>query len=203
MEGDHAHTNDEATYDDIPGAGSSLYASSEVAGVTHELAGVIAGIASVSGAALITRTLAAIITGVASVSGLAFVVYRLSGTAQGAASVTGLARITRALSGISPGAATATASLTTLIALSGAITGTAIVTGLLFPVKLVTRILHIRHPALMKVVHKRGEAVINEYDDLSSLDGEYLTGQVGLDVVEGDLIWVKTLPGVLYPYLVK
>ncbi|MBA7540643.1 hypothetical protein ES705_32942 [subsurface metagenome] len=203
VEGDHAHTNDEATYDDVGGAGSSLFGTSEAAGVTHELAGIIAGIASVSGLAAVIKTLAGITSGIASVSGLAFVAYRLSGTAQGAAGVTGLARITRALAGISPGAATATASLATLIVLSGAITGTAIVTGLLFPVKLVTRILHIRHPALMKVVHKRGEAVINEYDDLSSLDGEYLTKQVGLDVVEGDLIWATTVAGVLYPYLVK
>ncbi|MBA7559837.1 hypothetical protein ES708_01453 [subsurface metagenome] len=29
VEGDHAHTNDEATYDDIPGAGASLYGTSE------------------------------------------------------------------------------------------------------------------------------------------------------------------------------
>ncbi|MBA7567543.1 hypothetical protein ES708_09258 [subsurface metagenome] len=33
VEGDHAHTNDEATYDDIEGAGASLYGSSEAAPV--------------------------------------------------------------------------------------------------------------------------------------------------------------------------
>ena len=64
-------------------------------------------------------------------------------------------------------------------------------------------ILHIRHPALMKVVHKRGELTINGYDTLSSLDEEYLTGQVGLDVEVGDSIKATTLPGIKYAYLVR
>ncbi|GAJ09649.1 unnamed protein product, partial [marine sediment metagenome] len=46
-------------------------------------------------------------------------------------------------------------------------------------------ILHVRHPALLAIVHKRGELIVSEYDTLSSLDKEYLTGQVGLDVEAG------------------
>jgi len=61
-------------------------------------------------------------------------------------------------------------------------------------------ILHVRHPALLKVVHKRGELNVNGYDTLSSLDEEYLTGQVGLDVEQGDTIEATTLPGIDYPY---
>jgi len=63
-----------------------------------------------------------------------------------------------------------------------------------------TALLHIRHPALKSIVHKRGELTINGYDTLSSLDEEYLTGQVGLDVEAGDLIKATTLPGIEYPY---
>ncbi len=63
-------------------------------------------------------------------------------------------------------------------------------------------LLHVRHPALMKVVHKRGELTVREYDTLSSLDKEYLTGQVGLDVEAGDLIEATTLPGIDYAFKV-
>ncbi|MBA7583552.1 hypothetical protein ES708_25497 [subsurface metagenome] len=69
--------------------------------------------------------------------------------------------------------------------------------------KITSGTLHVKHPALMKVLQKRGELTVNGYDGLSSLNDEYLTGQVGLDVEEGDLIWATTLAGVLYPYLVK
>ncbi|MBA7546125.1 hypothetical protein ES705_38508 [subsurface metagenome] len=64
-------------------------------------------------------------------------------------------------------------------------------------------LLHARHPALLKIVHKRGELTVNEYDTLSSLDEEYLTGQVGLDVESGDTIEATTLPGIKYPYQVR
>jgi len=63
-------------------------------------------------------------------------------------------------------------------------------------------ILHVRHPALSTVVHKRGGIIINAYDTLSSLDGEYLTGQVGLDVERGDIIEATTLPGIEFDYRV-
>ncbi|KKN21800.1 hypothetical protein LCGC14_0921800 [marine sediment metagenome] len=59
-------------------------------------------------------------------------------------------------------------------------------------------LIHVRHPALLAVVHKRGEHTINEWDTLSSLDQEYLTGQVGLDVEPGDVIEATTLPGIDY-----
>jgi len=63
-------------------------------------------------------------------------------------------------------------------------------------------ILHVRHPALLTVVHKRGEATINEYENLSSLDEEYLTEQVGLDVVVGDTIEATTVAGIEAKYQV-
>ncbi len=61
----------------------------------------------------------------------------------------------------------------------------------------------IKHPALMKVVHKRNGVTINGYDTLSSLDKEYLTGQVGVDVEAGDLIEATTLPGIEYTYQLR
>ncbi|MBA7538628.1 hypothetical protein ES705_30905 [subsurface metagenome] len=64
-------------------------------------------------------------------------------------------------------------------------------------------LLHVRHPALMKITHKRGELNVNGYDTLSSLDEEYLTGQVGLDVIEGDIIEATTLPDIEYAYPVR
>jgi len=64
-------------------------------------------------------------------------------------------------------------------------------------------ILHVRHPALLTVVQKRGGLTIRGYDTLSSLDEQYLTKQVGLDVESGDLIKATTLPGIEYCYLVS
>lgn len=63
-----------------------------------------------------------------------------------------------------------------------------------------TGLLHVRHPALLAVVQKRGELTINNLTTLSSLDEEYLTGQVGLDVEVGDNIKATTLPGIEYPH---
>jgi len=62
--------------------------------------------------------------------------------------------------------------------------------------------LHVRHPALLKVVHKRNGKTIEQWDNLSDLDEEYLTGQVGIDVEAGDLIQATTLPGIEYSYTV-
>lgn len=61
-------------------------------------------------------------------------------------------------------------------------------------------LLHVKHPALLTVVQKRQGATIKEYDSLSSLDEEYLTKQVGLDVLSGDIIEATTLPGIFYRY---
>jgi len=66
-----------------------------------------------------------------------------------------------------------------------------------------TGTLHIRHPSLLSVVHKRGDLLISGYDTLSSLDEEYLTGQVGVDVELGDTIKVTTLPGLDFAYLFR
>jgi len=71
------------------------------------------------------------------------------------------------------------------------------------PIAGVEGLLHVRHPALLTVKHTRGDLIINGYDTLSSLDEEYLTGQVGLDVEAGDSIKATSLPGIEYNYLVR
>lgn len=63
------------------------------------------------------------------------------------------------------------------------------------PPTLETRLLHVRHPALLTVSQKRGGILIKGYDTLSSLDEQYLTGQVGLDVQPGDEVEVTTIAG--------
>ncbi|GAI61310.1 unnamed protein product [marine sediment metagenome] len=63
-------------------------------------------------------------------------------------------------------------------------------------------LIHVRHPALLTVVQKRGVLTGQAYEDLSSLDEEYLTGQVGLDVIAGDIIEATTLPGIKDTFLV-
>jgi len=68
--------------------------------------------------------------------------------------------------------------------------------------KLTYGTLHVRHPALLTVVQKRQEQIVKAYDTLSSLDQEYLTGQVGLDVEKGDEIEATTVAGILYKHRV-
>ncbi|MBA7573105.1 hypothetical protein ES708_14905 [subsurface metagenome] len=67
----------------------------------------------------------------------------------------------------------------------------------------ISGLIHVRHPALLAVVQKRGELIVKEYDTLSSLDGEYLTKQVGLDVEVDDFIEATTWPGIEYAYPVR
>ncbi len=68
------------------------------------------------------------------------------------------------------------------------------------PTLAIPGLLHVKHPALLRVVQKRGELTVSEYKKLSSLDEEYLTKQVGIDVLSGDLIEATTLPGIKYTY---
>lgn len=117
----------------------------EIPGVTHYLAGVISGVASVSGLALITRGLAGLASGVCGVSGLALITRGLTGITQGVAlttasltvrgikylagivsgvaSVSGFIKVTRALAGASSGIASTAADLTNLKWLRGAAAG--------------------------------------------------------------------------------
>lgn len=62
--------------------------------------------------------------------------------------------------------------------------------------------LHVRHPGLLSVIQKRNGVTVKGYDTLSSLDGEYLTKQVGLDVEAGDTIEATTIAGISKSYLV-
>jgi len=61
-------------------------------------------------------------------------------------------------------------------------------------------LIHVRHPALLAVIQKRGELTIRQDDTLSSLDDEYLTKQVGLDLKAGDTIEATTVAGISYKY---
>lgn len=104
----------------------------EPLGVTHELAGVAAGVASVSGATLLTRGLAGSSAGVCSISGLAVVAYVLAGIAQGQATVSAALGVIRTLAGVSTGAASVVASLAITRWLSGLSKGLAMVVGILW-----------------------------------------------------------------------
>jgi len=60
----------------------------------------------------------------------------------------------------------------------------------------------ITHPALLRIVQKRGEHLVNGHDNLSSLDDEYLTSQVKLEVEAGDVIEAITIAVVSYKFAV-
>lgn len=113
----------------------SLYGTGETVGVTHELAGVIAGVASVSGSIINQKWLAGVVAGVASVSGAIARTLVMAGVSTGAASVSGaIVRILK-LAGVSSGVATAAATLTNQKWLAGIIAGRAVVTATLTNIK--------------------------------------------------------------------
>ncbi len=60
--------------------------------------------------------------------------------------------------------------------------------------------LHITHPAIKSFTQTRNGSIIRAEDNLSSLDDQYLTKQVGLDVEQGDKIEATTVAGILYAY---
>lgn len=64
-------------------------------------------------------------------------------------------------------------------------------------------LLHVTHPALLSVIHKRGGVPLLELDGLSSLDEEYLTGTVGLDVQAGDYIEAESFTGAQSSFVVS
>jgi hypothetical protein len=68
--------------------------------------------------------------------------------------------------------------------------------------KLTYGTLHVRHPAIKSFTQKRNGLIVRAEDNLSSLDDEYLTGQVGLDVEKGDTIEATTVAGISYRHLV-
>ncbi|MBA7699199.1 hypothetical protein ES703_107887 [subsurface metagenome] len=63
-------------------------------------------------------------------------------------------------------------------------------------------LLHVRHPALLSGEHRRDGKLLEEWTNLSSLDEEYLTGQVGIDVFSGDELKFATIAGVEYAFIV-
>ena len=66
------------------------------------------------------------------------------------------------------------------------------------PKEIKTATLHVQHPALHTVAHYRNGALYAELTDLSSLDDEYLTKQVGIDVIAEDIIEAITITGRQY-----
>ncbi len=63
-------------------------------------------------------------------------------------------------------------------------------------------LLHVRQPALLSGEHRRDGKLLEEWTNLSSLDDEYLTGQVGVDVFSGDELKFATIAGVEYAFRV-
>jgi len=63
-------------------------------------------------------------------------------------------------------------------------------------------LLHLRHPALLSGEHRRDGKLLESWTNLSNLDEEYLTGQVGIDVFSGDELKFATIAGVEYAFRV-
>jgi len=143
--------------DPLTGESGSLWIMSiyctyeEAGGETHELAGISAGVASVSGslinqvwlagitagiasisaAAKILKKITASISGTASVTGAIKRVRGIAGTIAGVASVSGATKITRKIQGAASGIASVSASLINQKWLQAAVSGVASVSGIL------------------------------------------------------------------------
>ena len=63
-------------------------------------------------------------------------------------------------------------------------------------------LLHVRHPALLSGEHRRDGKLLKSWTNLSNLDDEYLTGQVGVDMFSRDELEFATIAGVEYAFRV-
>jgi len=63
-------------------------------------------------------------------------------------------------------------------------------------------LLHIRHPALLTGEHRRDGKLLESWTNLSNLDEEYITKQVGVDVFSRDELKFTTIAGVEYAFSV-
>jgi len=152
----------ELNFGKFGGEGQNIFdAYGDVAGVTHALAGVIAGVAGVSGTVAMTLLVKGAIAGVAGVSGAiartlvlagasagvataaATLINQkwLAGIITGVASVTGLLTNQKWLAGVVAGKAVVSATLTNIKWLAGVIAGVATVTANLFHVRVAIRVL--------------------------------------------------------------
>lgn len=124
-----------SSYNDVADSGyDGAYIYTYTGGVTHNLAGVSVGVASVSGVLEgLTRSLAGTIAGVASVSGILGVFDYLAGIVNGIATVAGNLPVTHKLVGTIAGIASVTGNLTKgyIEYLAGAVSGVASVTATL------------------------------------------------------------------------
>ncbi len=63
-------------------------------------------------------------------------------------------------------------------------------------------LLHVRHPALLSGEHRRDGKLLETWTNLSNLDEEYITKQVGVDVFPGDTLKFMTIAGEEYSFRV-
>ena len=63
-------------------------------------------------------------------------------------------------------------------------------------------LLHVRHPALLSGEHRREGKLLATWTNLSNLDEEYITKQVGVDVFSGETLKFDTIAGEEYSFRV-
>ena len=178
----------------------------EGGGVTHELAGLIAGISSVTGNLVLQSALSGIVNGVSSVTGALNMNAALSGAVAGTSSVTGhlsalvslaaivngissvtgMLGLTKSISGVVAAVSSVTGTLQTVINLSGIVNAVSSVTGNIQRVRGLVGTVNGVSGVIGNLTRYRGVAGL--VTALSTVSGTLTTG---------DTIWVS-LDGILY-----
>jgi hypothetical protein len=143
---------------ELAGVSAGVCSVSAFAVVTHPLAGIIQGMASVSGFVVVTHTLAGVITGVCSVAGSLINQKWLRGTITGVCSVAGSLINQKWLRGTITGVCSVAGSLINQKWLAGVSAGVATVTGALCGIWVSRRTL----PIVRRLVAKRNLASVRE-----------------------------------------
>lgn len=125
----------------LAGVAAGVASVSGSIAVARSLAGISAGVAGVSGFIKVARALSGVSAGVASVSANLLNTVWLRGVIAGVSSVTGKIRVARALSGVVAGVATVSGFIRVARALAGSSAGSSVVTGALFHVRKAIRTL--------------------------------------------------------------
>lgn len=133
VNGQYIDPDDETIYTHLNYYIFSLYGTgTEAGGVTHELAGISNGVASVAGIIKVSKKIAGISEGISQVTGLAKVIRGLAGISLGFASLAGAIKRTRAMAGLSAGLTSVSGGITLVgafKALAGVIAGRASLVG--------------------------------------------------------------------------
>lgn len=164
----------------------------EVGGVTHQLAGLIAGVSTLSGAMIATRGLVGQIAGISSLSGVMAVVRSLAGEVASASALLGNLTATLSLLGQVDGVSALTGILRKICSLAGQIAGQSSLSGAIILTKRLAGLVEALSGVSGGIDIQK--ALAGQIDAISTLTGTLTTvGEEIAEIIELTGLLIKTI----------